>query len=1216
MWINTTSSKLVLTSSTGSIGEVAVGPNWNAGTHVLWTNGDTGWELGHSADGTLDYTLSAQIVSTYLLSGTVSAKIPIPTIPRYATSVQSLNSKTETTVTMNWSSDSTIDYIWYSTNNGSTWKGVDVTDGTSGTYKISGLSPNTTYNIKTRVRRKDSQLTTDSTALAVTTYKVPTNSLSSKTETKVTVNWSVDSTADYIWYSINNGSSWVAVGSVSTTSGSYTISGLSPNTAYTIKTRVRRKATQTTYDTSALSITTYKAPTNALKSKTETSITMNWSADSTVDYIWYSKDNGANWTGVDVTDGTSGSYTISGLTANTAYNIKTRIRRKATQTTYDCSTVAVTTYNYPYITGVTTGTLVIGKSQTLNLYNPLGRTVTVKMHQNSTSGTQLYSGTTSGTSITFTPTASTLYASIPSAKSSKCVYSAIYSTSTKTTSQYTYTIDEANCKPTFSNFNYIDIGTPTTPLTGNSKILVDNKSSCRFNISVANKAVAKNSATIVKYKCEWGNKSTEVNYSSDAEVTAIVYNSSGNTLKVTAIDSRGLSTTVTKTITNVPYIDAIVSEVLIQRLNGVDVETYLGLTLKIWKGNWQNGSDTTYDNQLKYIGYRVYDGSAWTSYFDITDTAKSLMSSSSSGTSTTIQIPLSKQLAIHANGTSGGFTIGKSYTIQVLIKDGTSSATYESSSYQATKQGTVPDGKVGFARFKDSDGNYHYAINSMPDGKHTFKVYGRGYFTDDILIPSAPSTHDGTVPYCGGSAIPSTLTDMKNFKTYLGSIHLGGTTWYNMISIRHRNGASDGTGFGMMIYSKLTASGDLFWQKQINASAWQGERTILDSSNYKNYALPLSGGALTGHLYLNGVTDATTTSTSMIIFGNSTTQYGVIRANKGGAIVISNSKTDNTKSVTYDPTNMIFKSDTDAKMALGDATHRWNGLYSSGDIYITKGTGNTYFRAKRSDTGTEVLFGVGSAGVNHGVWSTKMNKWLVYSDGSQGYLNGIANQAQQTLNTLTNPTTGTWYLIPFVAETNGGLYTGARINNGLRYYSLEGTTSAGGRTILQIGNAAGSGTAGNKYGELWLQSKNTGRVQLIAPDTTQNAMVTLPALNNAFIPGYVGLYNNASGTTGTVTLSSSAANFAYIEVFYAKAGASYCSTRIQAPNGKNINLSLNEYVGAQSIMQTLSKKMAISGTSMTAVGNSYGYGNISGTSSNVGAQAENQIYIYKVLGYM
>ncbi len=96
----------------------------------------------------------------------------LPNIPRYAKSYHSLNKKTINSIIMNWSSDSTIDYIWYSINNGSNWTGINVSDGTNGTYEITGLNPNTTYQIKTRVRRKDSQLTTDSSTLAVTTHDI------------------------------------------------------------------------------------------------------------------------------------------------------------------------------------------------------------------------------------------------------------------------------------------------------------------------------------------------------------------------------------------------------------------------------------------------------------------------------------------------------------------------------------------------------------------------------------------------------------------------------------------------------------------------------------------------------------------------------------------------------------------------------------------------------------------------------------------------------------------------------------------------------------------------------------------------------------------------------------------------------------------------------------------------------------------------------------
>ena len=130
------------------------------------------YTVKHNADGTKKVTISVNVGGNVIYANG-SATVTLDTIPQYATVSQSLTSRTETTAVMAWTSDSTIDYIYYSTNNGSTWTGINVADGKSGSYTISGLSPNTTYQIKTRVRRKDSQLTTDSTALSVTTYAYP-----------------------------------------------------------------------------------------------------------------------------------------------------------------------------------------------------------------------------------------------------------------------------------------------------------------------------------------------------------------------------------------------------------------------------------------------------------------------------------------------------------------------------------------------------------------------------------------------------------------------------------------------------------------------------------------------------------------------------------------------------------------------------------------------------------------------------------------------------------------------------------------------------------------------------------------------------------------------------------------------------------------------------------------------------------------------------------
>lgn len=132
-------------------------------------------KLTHGSTGNKSFKVSVDAaIYVSSVNATAEKTFTLDQIPRYGTSVQSLNAKTETTIKMNWSSDNTVDAVWYSIDNGTNWTNVlwDI-ETKSGTYTISGLSPNKTYKIKTKIQRKDSQLKTDSSALSVTTYDFP-----------------------------------------------------------------------------------------------------------------------------------------------------------------------------------------------------------------------------------------------------------------------------------------------------------------------------------------------------------------------------------------------------------------------------------------------------------------------------------------------------------------------------------------------------------------------------------------------------------------------------------------------------------------------------------------------------------------------------------------------------------------------------------------------------------------------------------------------------------------------------------------------------------------------------------------------------------------------------------------------------------------------------------------------------------------------------------
>ena len=113
-----------------------------------------------------------------------------------------------------------------------------------------------------------------------------------------------------------------------------------------------------------------------------------------------------------------------------------------------------------------------------------------------------------------------------------------------------------------------------------------------------------------------------------------------------------------------------------------------------------------------------------------------------------------------------------------------------------------------------------------------------------------------TTPFAGDAIYSTeypTLTDwLSANKSYIGTFKGGAGTddWTNIISSRHRNGDDDGNKFGMYIANKLIGDGvgTLRWDQQV-AGTWQGEKVILDSSNYTDYItnVDVSSSPLTGY---------------------------------------------------------------------------------------------------------------------------------------------------------------------------------------------------------------------------------------------------------------------------------------------------------------------------------------------------------------------------------
>lgn len=480
--------------------------------------------------------------------------------------------------------------------------------------------------------------------------------------------------------------------------------------------------------------------TVSVGSKTETTIAVSMSVTnnghaSIVDrYIDLFSDSGCT-NKVGTINGSSGTFT--GLTANKTYYA----RANASNGYYRgySGVASGATYQYPYL--ISASDFVIGNNVTLRFYNPLNRTVELQMwsHNNQMfmNPTKISATPKDNTDYTFPASnyTSNLYASIPATTESRYNIDVWYN-GNKAIGDLgkKYRVSGNNAQaPTFTDFDYKDTDPLAQYLTGkngvnNPGVLVAGLSDCIFSIPTSKKATSKYGATLDKYNFSWPNGAgTSSAYSSSAEVSNHVYDGNTTTISVSAYDKRGQYKTVSKTVTLITPSKASNTSLNTVRQNGVNSTVFLAGAFKLWAGDWAGGSSRP--NTLRKVEYTVNGGS---NYYDITSAVTNNSSSSTSNNIKTITLN-SNTIQLHANGSSGGFTVGTAYTVRIYITTGVNDSTiYENRTLVATI--VITAGIFGMTRYKDSNGKYHYGFNGMPASDKTMKVHGNFEVTDELWI--------------------------------------------------------------------------------------------------------------------------------------------------------------------------------------------------------------------------------------------------------------------------------------------------------------------------------------------------------------------------------------------------------------------------------------------------------------------------------------------------
>ena len=288
-------------------------------------------------------------------------------------------------------------------------------------------------------------------------------------------------------------------------------------------------------------------------------------------------------------------------------------------------------------------------------------------------------------------------------------------------------------------------------------------------------------------------------YSSSGTTSTI--NSSGNvTITGTVTDSRGRTASKSVTISVQAYSTPRFSSYSITRNSSTPTNVTVSASGSV--------SSLSSKNTLSYvIKYKQSSASAWTS-----------VTAASGGTS----FNNSKQLT--------GISSTRSYNFQLVLADYFNSVTIPLSLSTSPTLADFKQAGVGIGKYHERGvldvGGTVYVSGGL-------NVEGDTRLEGALAIPNAIKD-TSNVPLAG------TLNDtgdlfgyFKGLPTFIGT-NTQNNTWYNIISVRHRNGTGDGQSYGMMLYSPLTDTGSLRYRQQVNGN-WQGERLILDSANLGNY---------------------------------------------------------------------------------------------------------------------------------------------------------------------------------------------------------------------------------------------------------------------------------------------------------------------------------------------------------------------------------------------
>lgn len=532
-------------------------------------------------------------------------------------------------------------------------------------------------------------------------------------------------------------------------------------------------------------------------------------------------------------DQKSGSFYVKGLSPNTQYSIKISCTRTDNGLVTTTGNKTFSTYNIATINQAPNFN--IGENPTINWNNPGGcRTVAYAeniVNGNIESKIAEEVDVSGRTSYTYSLNASTLYSKVPNSNSGTIRYVIKSSNDGK---DYWATVERnyyvTNSNPIFSNFTFKDTNSKTTALTGNNQKFIKGYSSLQATVSTANKAVAKNSATMKNYTLTVGTKNSgEVVYSSSADVNLSVSAIDNNVVFVTAKDSRQNTTAVQKTISNenyYTYTDLTITKCTLTRSDGgVGTQVTLNYEGAIWNKSF--GSVTNAIVSIKYE-YKIAGTNTWT-------TGATTLTPTVSGSK------YSQTILIQGDLAGSGFNDQNSYDFRLTVSDKLSTKQFSLTFGAGTPLVAYSKKGVSFgAKYDEILGGILQAWGNISFNDYSSGLYWKepGYGDQFKIVPSFSGEDDSNYlaikGATGGAGTRPELYDLLQITGKSGNTNIKGSFLapYGFMSIDGGQ-VSTPVGNGNLIIKKANnseAPNNGVVLEFGNSKAWTGQLYIGDNS--------------------------------------------------------------------------------------------------------------------------------------------------------------------------------------------------------------------------------------------------------------------------------------------------------------------------------------------------------------------------------------------------